>query len=210
MTELRKQFEDLPVIEGARVKGVVYGFGIKDSVSSLSGKQAKEYKHWKGILRRCYSPSRSGISDNYLNCSVSDEFKYFSKFKAWCLEQAGFGVDGWEIDKDLLVKGNLVYGPDTCCFPPREINSVLITQKRGRGSLPIGVYLNKRTGAYMGRVNVNCKMKNLGTTKTIIEAFQLYKNEKEKIIKDLAKKYRGLISDQAYLALMNYKVSITD
>lgn len=207
---MRSEFEKLPEIARNGKPRIVYGYGVSDIQTGENGEHSREYKTWRSMLRRCYAKNRSNISDNYLECSVSDDFKVFSNFKNWCVEQKGFGNIGWELDKDLIVKGNTVYSKETCCFLPREINSVLITQKKRRGSLPIGVYFNKKTGAYMGRVNVKCKMKNLGTRKTINEAFLLYKNEKELIIKMLAEKYKGVISDKAYHSLMNYKVEITD
>lgn len=210
MKTMREKFEEFPEIARNGRQRIVFGFGISDALTSIGGKKTKEYIHWAGMIRRCYSESRYDISDNYLDCCVSKEFQYFSRFKEWCCSQIGYGNDGWQIDKDLLCKGNKVYSPDNCCFLPREINSVLITQKKRRGDLPIGVGINKRTGNYIARVNVKCKMKNLGTRSTIQEAFDLYKDGKERIIKNMAREYKGLICDRAYEALMNYEVLITD
>ena len=45
---------------------------------------------------------------------------------------------------------------------------------------------------------------------TVEEAFQAYKTEKEKYIKEVADKWKNLISDQVYKAMYNYKVEIID
>lgn len=42
------------------------------------------------------------------------------------------------------------------------------------------------------------------------QAFEAYKSFKESIVKRLANKYKGLIDDRVYHALMNYTVEITD
>lgn len=36
-------------------------------------------------------------------------------------------MEGWHLDKDILLKGNKVYSPETCAFVPAKINSLLIS-----------------------------------------------------------------------------------
>ena len=48
-------------------------------------------------------------------------------------------MGGWELDKDILVKGNKIYSPDTCCFVPKEVNTVFTKRQSKRGDYPIGV-----------------------------------------------------------------------
>lgn len=46
-------------------------------------------------------------------------WKYLSNFKKWYDEHY---VEGWHLDKDILMQGNKFYSPETCCFVPFEIN----------------------------------------------------------------------------------------
>ena len=51
----------------------------------------------------------------------------------------------FQLDKDLLVKGNKVYNESTCVFLPKEINSVLTKSTASRGDYLIGVCWSKNT-----------------------------------------------------------------
>ena len=52
--------------------------------------------------------------------------------------------------------------------------------------------------------------KHLGTFKTIEEAFQAYKKENEKCLKEYADKYKNKLPKKVYDALYSYKVDIND
>ena len=117
----------------------------------------------------------------------------------------------FELDKDLLTKGNKVYSENTCVFIPKEINSVLTKRTASRGEYLIGVCWHKRDKAFIARLGKNKgKRENLGYFKTEIEAFNAYKIAKESFIKEQANKWKSQINNRAYEALMNYNVEITD
>lgn len=78
------------------------------------------YAKWQGMLNRAYGASSSKCYDNV---TVSESFKHYHIFKQWYLTQ--YLEEGWELDKDLLFKGNKVYCASRCCFLPKEINSAL-------------------------------------------------------------------------------------
>ena len=186
---------------------LVYGVGINDKNGFSS---TKEYKLWVDMLRRCYTdnPIRKQIS--YQECTVSDNFKSFSYFYDWCQEQIGFNVCGFQLDKDLLIKGNKLYSEERCLFLPGKLNGALEKCKGLRGSFPIGVYFEKRTGLIKANVRVDGKQIHLGSFDNKIDAFNEYKKEKEIYIKYLASFYSEQIDERAYKALMNYTVDITD
>ena len=194
----------LPSVYGVGVLGTKYS-------SRVNGRNIKEYDLWYSMLRRCYSDNSKKKHPTYEGCEVSDKFKSYEYFYEWCHSQIGFGVDGFELDKDLLIKGNKVYNEDSCVFIPQEINLVLIKRTASRGEHLIGVYWSKTNKAFVARVNKSKgKQEYLGCFKTEIEAFKAYKEAKEIYIKEQANKFKSQIDIRAYEALMNYTVEITD
>lgn len=57
---------------------------------------------------------------------------YFSNFLKWF---NGNYIKGYALDKDILIKGNKVYSPETCCFVPYEINTLVTNRKNGRNGI---------------------------------------------------------------------------
>ena len=147
----------------------------------------------------------------YIDCEVSHSFKNYEYFYEWCHNQIGFGECGFQLDKDLLVKGNKVYNESTCVFLPKEINVALTKCTASRGEHLIGVCWHKRNKAFVGMVNKNKgTQEHLGYFKTEIEAFNAYKEAKENYLKQLAEKWKDKIDGRAYEALMSYRVDIDD
>lgn len=192
---------------------LVFGVGVNDRKypTVVNGKKTKECSLWNDMLKRCYSEKHQLKQPTYIGCEVSENFKHYSYFYEWCNEQIGFGNQDWQLDKDLLVKGNKVYSENTCVFIPRELNSLLLTRGAKRGEHPLGVYWNKKDKAFIVRVNKRKgKRECLGYFKTETEAFNVYKQAKESIIKEQANRWKGWIDDRAYEALMNYEIDIND
>ena len=191
----------------------VYGIGIIGAKYpvTINNVLTKEYVLWVHMLQRCYSDSFKKKRPTYEGCEVSDNFKSYEYFYEWCQNQIGFGIQSFELDKDLLVKGNKVYSEDTSIFIPAEINSLLTKRTASRGGHLIGVYWNKREKAFVAQVGKSKgKRENLGYFKTEIEAFNSYKTAKESFIKEQAEKWKSQIDVRAYNALMNYEVGIDD
>lgn len=186
------------------------GVGINDGKypTKVQGKHTKEYISWRGLLARCYDPFLQRKQPTYLGCTVSDSFKNFSYFHEWCQNQIGFDQENYHLDKDLLnPKDSKLYSETTCLFLPSSLNLLLITCKKERGSLPIGVT------AHRGKFEARCRRESLlyiGIFNTPELAFQAYKQAKEAFIKTQAEKWKALIDPRAYAALMAYEVSITD
>ena len=191
----------------------VHGVGIFGTKypSKINGVLTKEYKLWTHMLQRCYSASLKKKSPTYEGCEVSDNFKSYEYFYEWCHSQVGFGIEGFELDKDLLIKGNKVYSENTCAFIPSEINLVLTKCTASRGEYLIGTHWSSSNKAFVARVRKNKgEQERLGSFNTEIEAFNAYKTAKENYLKELANKWKDRIDPRAYKALMNYTVEIDD
>ena len=197
-----------PSVCGVGIVGIKYP-------SRVNGILTKECALWYSMLKRCYNDGFKNKRPTYEGCGVSDKFKSYEYFYEWCNEQIGFDNDDngnpFQLDKDLLVKGNKVYSESTCVFIPAEINSLLIKCAASRGEHLIGVYWSKTANAFVARVSRNKGgSEHLGLFKTEIEAFNAYKTAKESFIKEQANKWKGKIDERAYNALMNYTVEIDD
>ena len=114
------------------------------------------------------------------------------------------------MDKDILIKGNKIYSLETVCFVPNEINKLLINSKKTRGCVPVGLSVIKASGKIQVRVSKNGKNVFLGKFNNIEDAFAKYKTEKEKHIKLVAEKWKGVISRKVYDALISYEVTVND
>lgn len=192
------------------MRKLVHGVGINDGkyLATLNEEMNKEYMLWENMLRRCYSVKYHKVRPTYIGCNVSENFKYYTYFFEWCQNQIGFGSCDFNLDKDLLIKGNKEYNETTCVFIPIELNNVLTKRQLDRGLLPIGV--SKNGNRFMSKCSADGKQKYLGTFNTPELAFDAYKTFKEAHIKELAEKYKDTIDPRAYQALLNYKVDIND
>ena len=191
----------------------VYGVGVSGTKypPTINGVKTKEYGLWYSMLERCYSDALKKRCPTYEGCEVSDKFKSYEYFYEWCNKQIGFSNQSWQLDKDLLIKGNKVYSEDSCVFIPKEINLLLVKSTASRGEHLIGVHWCKKGKAFKAQVSKSAgKSKRLGSFKTELEAFKAYKTAKETFVKEQAEKWKDKIDDRAYSALMNYQVEITD
>ena len=195
----------------------VCGVGITGTKyqPTINGRNTKEYELWRGMLKRCYSDGYKKKQPTYEGCEVSDNFKSYEYFYEWCHKQIGFDNEGngntFQLDKDLLIKGNEVYSESTCVFIPKEINSLLVKRESLRGECLIGVSWHKKASAFVAQVNKNKgKSEYLGLFTTEIEAFNAYKTAKELYIKEVANKFKSQIDLRAYNALISYEVMIDD
>lgn len=168
------------------------------------------YEAWHSMLSRCYSNKNQQKQPTYQGCSVDKIWHNFQNFAKWYEENYKSHMKGWQLDKDILQKGNKIYSPETCCFVPSKINNIFLKSDKSRGEFPIGVSYSKKRNKYLARININGKNKHLGEYKTPEEAFQAYKTAKEAYIKEVADKWKDKITEECYKALITYKIKITD
>lgn len=192
----------------------VYNVGISGDISKIKNEPyyEKARKVWRSMLQRCYDPKVHDVENTYLNCEVCEEWKLFTNFYSWFVKNY-YELDDEvvQLDKDILLKGNKIYCPEYCCFVPHTINSLFTKTNKNRGDCPIGVTWINRDQVYRAQCNNGSKKEiALGTYNNIIDAFNAYKNYKEKVIKQIADKYKNTISKNVYDAMYKYKVEITD
>ena len=194
-----------------RVYGKGYvGEGNYKSKTSDNTKHTNQYTKWKGMLERCYDPKYSIKNNTYIDCTVCDEWHNFQNFAEW-YDNNYYEIDNEKmcLDKDILIKGNKIYSPDTCVFVPQSINSLFIKSYKTRGDLPIGVTREHKKYSVQCCNTLGIK-RRIGIYNTIEEAFLAYKETKEKTIKIMADHYKSLIPEKLYNAMYEYEVEIDD
>lgn len=192
---------------------MVFGVGIVgDEITRTStGTHTKEYALWVNMLSRCYNVKVKNKSQKYSTCKVSENFKYFPYFKEWCNKQIGFGKEGWQLDKDILIKGNVLYSEHTCTFIPQEINKLFTMRESKRGDYPLGVHkVVSVKEQYQAQFWKDSKLQYLGQFDTPEQSFLAYKQQKELRVKEVANKWKEQIDVRVYEALMNWVVEISD
>lgn len=177
---------------------------------SINGKDTGCYKTWHQMLRRCYDSKYHDGQPTYIDCEVYEEWLNFQNFAKW-YEENYYEIEGEKmcLDKDILVKGNKLYSPNTCIFVPMRINNLFIKCGASRGNLPIRVNEYKY-GYRVHCCNGNGKQIALGTFKTSHEAFLMYKINKELVIQSVAEEYKDKIPSKLYEAMVNYKIEEGD
>ena len=196
----------------------VYGVGITGAKypAKINGKITKEYGAWKRMLERCYSEKLKMKRPTYEDAICCDEWLLFENFYEWLHNQPNFDKwyngEKWGLDKDIIIKGNKVYSPETCCLVPLNVNSLFTKHDNARGAYPIGISKDKNMLKVACRNPFNDENQYLGEYSITRQAFQVYKRYKEKIIKQVAQEEysKGNITKQCYEAMMKYEVEITD
>lgn len=109
-------------------KKLVAGVGVNDSTFATQAKiGGKSYKHraydaWREMLRRCYDSSVCMQYPKYKNTEVCQEWLSFKSFYSWWKSKY---IEGYQLDKDLLIENNKIYSPETCLYVPNYLNNFL-------------------------------------------------------------------------------------
>ena len=197
-------------------KITICGVGITGSKYpvSINKKHLKEYKTWTDMIYRCFDENKKKRHPRYKDVTCCDKWLNYENFYEWLHSQENFeqwlNGERWNLDKDILIKGNKIYSSEACCLVPQSVNILFIKNNKQRGDLPIGVSRsnNKFKSEYHAS---NCHV-YLGVYETVEDAFLKYKNAKESYIKQVARLEfdNGNITKRCYDAMMNYKVEIDD
>lgn len=190
-----------------------FGVGFHGIGSHIQHKN-KAHDYWSKMMQRAYCPEYKKLHPSYEDVEVCEEWHNYQNFAEWITKQVGFGSLGYNLDKDRLVKGNKIYGPQFCLLIPQELNKLVAPPSVRRGDSPVGTSTrDDLNGRYMARVGRSGSGEGeiyLGLFPTKEAAFAAYKKEKEKYIKERTEFWKDYIDPRAYEALMCYTVEITD
>lgn len=169
---------------GVATNDADYVTNIKETLPN--GKQkalwkCPAYRSWVSMIERGYSQKYKENMPTYQNVAVCEEWLAFSNFRDWWVEN---NVRGWQLDKDLLIKGNMIYSPRACVYVPTYLNGLLTDSAATRGDYPLGVYRVNELKPYRSKCWVGGKNKHLGLFQTPQGAHQTWQLFKIEAIKD--------------------------
>lgn len=205
---------------------LIYGWGINDvdhvvrineELLKINGKRKQKqiwvcpyYDDWKKLIERCFDPKLHQKRPTYKDCTICEGWKYLSNFIKWVDSQPNKDWQNCALDKDLLVYGNKHYGPDTCSYISRKLNTFILDQPRG--SCMVGVTYKpniSKEKPYQSRCNnpFTGKCDYLGMFPTELEAHLVWKTKKHEhacklaecetdsmVRKALVERYKSLIN----------------
>ena len=157
------EIDKLVSVERVAALPTVCGVGVVDVDFRVHiGKKAIwQYQLWQNMLERSFSDKLKLRRPSYQDVTCCDEWLSFANFLEWLNKEVGYSgkPSGFELDKDLIIKGNKIYSPEACSFAPTAVNSLLNDCGAGRGEYPQGVNYHKHTGKFVVQLSVDGKQK---------------------------------------------------
>lgn len=183
------------------VVGVGY-HGVGEFSARDGDRHMGVYNTWKNMIIRGYCPKYKSKMPTYDDCTVDERWHNYQTFAKWHSEQ--YSEDGWQLDKDLLIKGNKIYSPEVCRMVPAEINT-LFKENLPRGTdLPVGIsYHGAGYRAMVG--NGTGKRLRCPTRRDLHEAMMDYRTGKIEYVQEIANKWMDKICPLVYNVLMEYE-----
>lgn len=184
-------------------KRTVFGIGWLGCSDDSFTRDNYVYSKWANMMQRCYDEKTHKLKPYYAVCTAEIEFLNFSNYREWHKENM-MGDRKLDLDKDVLVQGNTVYGLETCTLIPHFTNTIFETPK----GTDTNIVLNNTTGRYDVTMIVLGKKEEVGTFDTEEDAKQGFVDYKQDYIRKFAKKCKGKVPQKTYDAMMNWKVEI--
>lgn len=132
-----KKTTQMSQIRSGKVKDPFYpsvfgvGFiGIGDHSVLVNGKHTKSYTAWNNMLKRCYSENFHNKNPTYIGCNVCEDWHNFQVFAKWYYENYPSDGGSYQLDKDIKVKGNKTYKPESCMFVTKKDNVIKANAKK--------------------------------------------------------------------------------
>ena len=192
----------------------VYGAGVNtvDFEVVVEGDHIWQYRMWKSMIRRCFSEKLKARQSAYKDVTCCDEWLSFANFFSWVNREVDYmgRPVGFELDKDILMRGNKTYSPEACSFVPQPVNKLLMGSGAVRGDFPVGVCFHNLVGKFVVQLSVDGKQKTLGYYNNPEDAFAAYKVAKEAQIKVVALRHKDVLKPAVFESLMNWEIGIGD
>ena len=168
----------------------IYGVGINDAPfitnCKIGGKVHSHpaYVAWKNILTRAFDQSYAARFPSYRGVSVCAEWVRFTSFLSWWKMHHR---DGWQLDKDLLYKGNKTYSPSTCIYIPSWINSFTLTGPANNSTGRVGAFYCEKRRKYTSMCGhpISGEKVRLGYFDSELEARYFWLKKKASIANEL-------------------------
>lgn len=165
------------------------GLWLKNRIIDGKSVKTRAGRLWNNLETR----TQGRHKDKCYNDAVNG-FGSFQEFAEWCQYQHGYTNTEdngyfWQLDKDILIPGNKVYAPETCCFIPNKVNS-LLTESKSLLGLPTGVSYSNNGCRFVARCrDLSGKRVHVGVYDCPEEAHWAWYEYKREVIKMILRKY---------------------
>lgn len=176
--------------------------GVGDYRPSLNSVNTREYNTWNNMFDRVYSETEIRKDPRRLHSKVWEGWHCYQDFAAWCNKQPSWEKYSWALDKDLLVKGNVDYTPEVCCFIPNRLNTIISKPfiSENIHMLSDGYAVQSRDMAGKNRLLRGFKSKD--------QLIDTCKTQKESIVRAIASEYKNYFPERVYQTLMAWELEV--
>lgn len=177
-----------------------------------TAKNLKAYSCWNNILSTCWEKPIHTYEPSWICFQIFCEWYYSQPF-------ADSKEYNMVLSKDIFTKNMKHYSPETCAIVPLVIQRAINLQTNYRKKhkdlpMPIGVCQSRPMLDYC----IGTVVEGTGKSRTHYYkgedkkhiAFAKYKESKEQHIRNLADKYKHVITEKAYQALMRFTITKED
>lgn len=172
----------------------IFGIGFLGDGKHGSWKNQRNsrdtYLVWVAMLQRCYVDLKGKQKPYYGIATVCEEWLNFQNFAEW-YENHYYDISNerLHIDKDIKIKNNKIYSPDTCILIPQSINEVFRDNKRKSMDNDLPMTIRRCKSGY----KVSFRNENLGIYESVDECINKYNDKRVNYIKELVNGYGDLL-----------------
>ena len=131
-----------------------------NETSQRTGVDKKCRTVWKSMMNRCYDSSSAGYGRyGDIGVTVCEEWHTYENFRRWFKDKY---IEGFSLDKDIVIEGNKEYSPTACAFVPQSINSLFahsetpVVEKYVRGAYALRCYVSCKYAVFKGWSEEEC------------------------------------------------------